>query len=86
MEPVRVIYSFQKNAEEEVRFTMKEYKERQYLDIRIWFQAANGSELYPTKKGLTLSLEYLPDLKKGLEHVEKETGEMARHRALTPVK
>ena len=86
MEKVRVIHAFQKNPEEEVRFTLKEYKDRQYLDLRLWFQSSNGGEYYPTKKGLTLSLDYLGELKKGLDRAAKEASELARQERLSPVK
>lgn len=86
MEKVRVIHTFQKNPDEEVRFTLKEYKDRRYLDVRLWFQSANGGDYYPTKKGLTLNLDYLGELKKGLECVGKEVSELARHGSLNPVK
>ena len=85
MEKVRVIHTFQKNPEEEVRFTLKEYKDRQYLDVRLWFQSSNGGEYYPTKKGITLSLDYLGEFKKGLERAGKEASELARQRPLSPV-
>ena len=77
MEDLRVIHSFQKNPEEEVRLTLREYKERQYLDLRLWYQPSNGGDYLPTKKGLTLSLEYLPELKKGFERASKVSAEMA---------
>ena len=86
MEKERVIHSFQKNPEEEVRFTLKEYKDRQYLDLRLWFQTSSGGEYYPTKKGLTLSLDYLGELKKGIERAGKEASELARQERLSPVK
>ena len=71
MEESNVIYRFQKNPEEEVRFSIKQYKERQYLDLRLWFQPSDGGPYHPTKKGLTLSLEHLSQLRRGLEQVEK---------------
>ena len=86
MEKVRIIHTFQKNPEEEVRFTLKEYKDRQYLDLRLWFHSSTGGEYFPTKKGLTLSLDYLGELKKGLDRAGKEALELARHETLNPVK
>lgn len=86
MEEVRIIHSFQKNPDEEVRLTLKEYKERRYLDLRLWFQSSNDGEFYPTKKGLTLSLDYLGELKKGFERAGKEASELAGHKRLNPVK
>ena len=77
MEEGRPIYRFQKNPEEEIRFSLREYKERYYLDLRLWFQPSTGGEYHPTKKGLTLSVEYLAELKKGLERAEKLSREMA---------
>ena len=67
MEELHIVHSFRKNPEEEVRFCVREYKDRHYLDIRLWFLPAVGGDFFPTKKGLTLSLEYLPELKKGIE-------------------
>jgi|GEM_PF-274553 len=69
------VYSFPKNDTEEVRLTLREYKERVYLDLRVWFLAKEG-EYHPTKKGLSLSVEFLPELRKGLEKV-KEAGALA---------
>lgn len=76
MEKPQIIYAFQKNQEEEVRFTLRPYKERQYVDLRIWFQPADGGDYHPTKKGITLSVEYLAELKKGLERVGRAVPEM----------
>ena len=44
MEEGRPIYRFQKNPEEEIRFSLREYKERYYLDLRLWFQPSTGGE------------------------------------------
>lgn len=86
MEKVRVVHTFRKNPEEEVRLTLREYKDRQYLDLRLWFQASGGGEYYPTKKGLTLSMEHLGELKKGLDRAGKAALELPRQEPLSPVK
>ena len=86
MEQDRIIYSFPKNEEEEVRFTLRSYKDRQYLDLRLWFQPSSGGDLRPTKKGLTLGLEYLVELKKGIERSAKSAPEMALQESANPVK
>jgi len=67
------LYSFPKNEEEEVRFSIREYKDRRYLDLRIWFRTKEG-EYHPTKKGLTLSLELLPEVVRGLEKIAEREG------------
>ena len=67
------LYSFPKNEEEEIRFSIREYKDRRYLDLRLWYQA-KGGEYLPTKKGLTLSLEFLPEVVRGLAKIAETEG------------
>lgn len=86
MEEQEVVHSFSKGNDEEVRFSVREYKGRQYMDLRLWFLPAEGGDLRPTKKGITLALEYLPELKKGLEKSAKAASEMALHSEPNPVK
>lgn len=86
MEEERLVYRFQKNQDEEVRISLREYKDRRYLDLRIWFQPSGGGDLHPTKKGLFLALEYVPELRKGLERAEKLREELALHPASNSVK
>ena len=77
MQEDQIVYRFQKNPEEEIRLSLREYKERLYLDLRLWFQPSSGGELRPTKKGLTFSTDLLPELKKGLERAGRLASEMA---------
>lgn len=86
MEQDRVVYRFQRNSEEEVRFTLHEYKDRQYLDLRLWFLPADGGEYKPTRKGLTLPLEFLSELKKGVAKTEQEAPKTALQPASNSVK
>jgi len=86
VEKVQVIHSFQKNPEEEVRFSVREYKERQYLDLRLWFLSQNDGEYRPTKKGITLALEHLPELKKGIERAGRAVQELGLQQRSNPVK
>lgn len=86
MDEGRVVYRFQSRPDEEVRFTVKGYKDRSYLDMRLWFLPSSGDEYFPTKKGLTLSLQYLRELKKGLEQASKAASESALQTASNPVK
>lgn len=86
MEEDRIVYSFQRNPEEEVRFSFHEYKDRQYLDLRLWFQPSDGGPYRPTRKGLTLPVEYLGELQKGLGQMVKLASEMALHGPSNSVK
>lgn len=72
-----VVYTFQKNPEEEIRFSVKEYKGRHYFGLRLWFQPREGGSYRPSLKGLTLSVEHLSEVKKGLDAVVKTVSELA---------
>ena len=68
----KLIYEFEKNSVEKVKVTEAIFKGKKYIDIRIWAQGENpgepGSE-QPTKKGICLSAELLPDLIQALNKV-----------------
>ena len=86
MDNDRVVYAIRKNPKEEVRFTFREYQDRMYLDVRLWFQPGKGGEYHPTTKGIRLSLEFIPELRKALERVGQEASELAGHSNLSSVK
>ena len=77
----RLIYRFDKNAIEEVRAVLQTWKSQQYLDLRVWMKgqpSEPGSE-QPTKWGITLNIELLPELKRVIEKamLAEELGENA---------
>jgi len=51
----KTVYSFEKNALEEVRASLSTFRGKQYLDLRVYYKADDG-EYKPTKKGLTLPI------------------------------
>ena len=59
----------QKNSAEVVRVQLRDYQGRRYLDIRTHFWSEDGpeEELRPTKKGISLSVEKLPELRAAIE-------------------
>ena len=67
-----LVHSFQKNESEEIRISLREYKNRHYLDLRLFFQPQDQREMVPSKKGITVSVEFLPELKRGLLKFEQE--------------
>jgi len=67
-----LVHSFQKNESEEIHFSLREYKNRHYLDLRLFFQPQGQREMVPSKKGITVSVEFLPELKRGLLKLEQE--------------
>ena len=82
----QIVHTIHKGPKEEVRLSLRRYKDRGYLDIRVWFQPPKGGEYHPTTKGITLGLEFIPELKRGLERADRESLEMARHSNLSSVK
>lgn len=62
-----VFHAFMKNSDQEVRFAAGEYKDKMYLDVRIYFKSEETEEWHPTKKGITLPIEMLPEFRKGLD-------------------
>ena len=68
----QIIYQFHRNENEQVCFSFREYKDRKYIDLRVFFKPLDAQEIRPTKKGITLALQYLPELKKGIAVCEKK--------------
>lgn len=60
-----VIAEFQKNAVEKVRGAFREYKGRNLIDLRIYYQDEAG-EWLPTKEGIALTVEQWPELREAL--------------------
>lgn len=65
------LYQFSRSKDEKVCFTLREYKDRKYIDLRVFFRPKNESEMHPTKKGITIALDLFPELKKGISICEK---------------
>lgn len=76
MEDEKVVYAFARNSEEEIRFTLRQYKARHYLDVRLWYQPQSGGEYRPTRKGITFALDHLSELRKGLDKAGKASQEL----------
>lgn len=73
-ENAQVIASFQKNPLEEVRVSLTVFKRKQYIDLRIYYKGDDG-EYHPSRKGLTLSIDLLPDLEEVIRKLKEATGE-----------
>lgn len=69
----REVYSFPKNAREQVKASITEYRGGQFLSLRIWAKPKGTSEIRPTKKGLTVALALLPALEDALAAARRAT-------------
>ena len=61
MNYAHVVGSFHKNSQEVVKVTLDEFHGREVVDIRAYFSDVNG-EWQPSRKGITLSIECIPEL------------------------
>lgn len=68
----KTVYKFSRKKDEEIQFTLREYKGNGYLDLRVFFKPKESGRMLPTRKGITLGINSLQDLKKGIFACEKE--------------
>ncbi len=66
-----LIGKFNKNTQEMMRVSIEEFKNKKYLDIRTYY-LNDENEWKPTKKGVTVSLELIPELSKLIQKAEQE--------------
>ena len=68
------IAAIEKNKTEELRVALNEFKDRHYLDIRIYVDpyADEGQGRVPTKKGVTFPLAKLPELITDLQDAQAQ--------------
>ena len=67
------IHRFEKNGFEEVRVSLTTFKGKEYIDLRAYFKG-DDEEMHPSKKGLTLSLDLLPELEVALSKLRERKG------------
>jgi len=65
------IYEFDRNPHEKVCVSRGAYRDRNYVDFRVFFTDPATGELKPTKKGITLAEDLLPQLKEAVFACEK---------------
>ena len=77
----KLIASFSKNSVEVVRVHLQPWKSQRYVDIRVFIlqRADKPEDAIATKKGVTLSVGLLPELKKAIDlvlaEIEEDSGE-----------
>lgn len=69
----RILSEFEKNSSEVVRISSIEYQSNKYVDLRIWILGDHGSKesRLPTKKGIRIHSELLPDLIQALQQAKE---------------
>ena len=66
----KILHEFKRNSEETLRISLSTFKGRTYVDIRMFYEDANG-ELAPTKKGVTITPELWDEFRNGVARAEE---------------
>lgn len=72
-EDSQVVASFQKNSQEEFRFTITSFRGNEYADIRIYYE--NDGDFLPSRKGITVSPGAWSEFRSCLDKLESELRE-----------
>ena len=73
MEDSKLIYEFQKNAQEKVRIEFCKFKKRDLINVRVWYLADELGEVWkPSPKGITMDVDLIEELKQGVDKALKE--------------
>jgi hypothetical protein len=65
----QLIATIEKNPDEEIRISLREYKGHPFVDIRTYWRPADG-EPGPTKKGVTFNPEFYLEFRKAIAALE----------------
>jgi len=66
MSEQRLIAEFDKNSVEKIKVHLQRWKNQTYVDLRVYFVDDEMAE-QPTKKGITLNVELLGELRKAVD-------------------
>jgi len=56
----------EKNARETIRISKNLYKEKEYVDLRVFYKDKTSGEMLPSKKGISIALDKFKTLLTGL--------------------
>ena len=65
----QLVHSFPKGQDEEIQMSIRKYKGRLYIDLRVWFMSKSAQSMRPTKKGVFIPFDQLPQLRKGVDEL-----------------
>ncbi len=71
-EEPKILATIPRNATEQLQISINSYKEKKYLDLRIYYTTDEGGTWLPTKKGVTVSPDNLLTLKEAVEEAMME--------------
>ena len=71
-EEPKILATIPRNATEQIQVSINSYKNKQYLDLRVYYTTDDGESWLPTKKGVTISPENLDTLREAVEEAMQE--------------
>lgn len=71
-EEPKLLATIPRNATEQIQISINSYKNKQYLDLRVYYTTDDGESWLPTKKGVTISPENLDTLREAVEEAMQE--------------
>ncbi len=69
-----VIKDIERNSKEIIRIEISEFKGKELINLRIWYQAfdENGDMTYkPTQKGVAINISKYDELKEGIDKISE---------------
>ena len=68
----KILATIPRNATEQLQISINSYKEKKYLDLRIYYTIVDVAYWLPTKIGVTVSPDNLVILKDAVEEAMQE--------------
>ena len=68
----KLLTKMEKNSQEEIRFSLQEYRGTDLIDIRVYFDS--GGKKTPTKKGISVPIERFDEFVDCIEILKKKIG------------
>lgn len=68
----RVLLTLPKGRGKELRVTLSDFKGTTYVDVRTWYETPDGTETKPTREGVSIRPDILPDVLKALQAAQKQ--------------
>jgi hypothetical protein len=75
----QVLHEFELGRRGTVRTTLETFKGKKYASVRLWVEPREqpGADLIPTSKGLTVPLEFVPELQEAIAALAAAVGRRA---------
>lgn len=67
----KLIKEIEKNSSNKIRVSLTDFKGHDFVDVRVYYEDEDG-EYKPTKKGIALKPEVIPEVIEALQKAEKE--------------